>query len=145
MLRWVRISHYCELSGDTADSVAGRIQSGAWKLGQHANKPAANEDLWVNLQEVAHWRQCEREREREPNPLSGHYRRSLRNVSWADRDQIRAVYAEARRRTEETGVAHHVDHVLPLLGTAVSGLHVHNNLRVVPWRENLSKGNKVQW
>lgn len=62
---------------------------------------------------------------------------------WADLEAIKAVYAEARRLTNETGVFHHVDHVIPINGDLVCGLHVHWNLRPLPWRENISKKNKL--
>lgn len=67
-----------------------------------------------------------------------------RNVTWADAAKIREVYALARMLTEATGVPHHVDHVLPLQGKLVSGLHVHNNLQVLPGIENTRKGNRFQ-
>jgi hypothetical protein len=50
--------------------------------------------------------------------------------------QIKAVYAEARRLSEETGVPHEVDHIVPLQGKVVSGLHVPWNLRPLPRVEN---------
>ena len=66
-----------------------------------------------------------------------------RTPPWADREAIRAVYAECRRLTKKTGVQHHVDHIDPICGTIVSGLHVHTNLRVVTASENLKKGNRA--
>lgn len=62
---------------------------------------------------------------------------------WADRAAIRAVYKEADQISLETGILHHVDHIVPISGENVSGLHVHWNLRPLPWRDNLSKKNKV--
>ena len=73
-------------------------------------------------------------------------RRSVRKsarVSWADECAILEFYLEAQRRTELTGTPHHVDHILPLQGKTVCGLHVETNLRVVTREENLSKGNRI--
>ena len=69
------------------------------------------------------------------------YRR-LVFVPWADRRAARAIYAEAKRLTAETGVAHHVDHIIPLQGDFVSGLHVETNMRVITGSDNSRKRNK---
>jgi hypothetical protein len=51
-------------------------------------------------------------------------------------DAIKAIYSEAIRLTAETGVPHEVDHIVPLGGKTVSGLHVPWNLRAIPAVEN---------
>jgi len=72
-----------------------------------------------------------------------HHRRSLRLVPWANQDAIAAVYARAQFLTASTGVEHHVDHIYPLLGRTVSGLHVVENLQVLTKIENIRKGNRL--
>lgn len=67
-----------------------------------------------------------------------------RTPSWANQEAIRAFYEEAIRLKRETGVEHHVDHIIPLQGELVSGLHVENNLQVLPWRENVMKRNRFE-
>jgi len=62
--------------------------------------------------------------------------------SWLTPDhisQINAVYAEAKRLEKETGIAYHVDHIVPLAGKIVCGLHVPWNLRAIPGDKNLRR------
>ena len=65
-----------------------------------------------------------------------------RTPQWADLDKIEEFYAEARRLTEETGIDHHVDHIFPLRGDVVSGLHVETNLQILTAEQNHRKYNK---
>ena len=64
-----------------------------------------------------------------------------RTPKWADIEKIKAFYIELERLTKETGILHEVDHIIPLQGKFVSGLHVHNNLQILTRSENRSKGN----
>lgn len=89
--------------------------------------------------QAAEYRKANREKVYEWN---GTRRARIRNrvPKWADRQAIKAIYAEARALTLRTGIQHHVDHVIPLLGATVCGLHVHNNLRIITAEENMRKG-----
>ena len=62
---------------------------------------------------------------------------------WANLNKIKEFYLEAERMTKETGIPHEVDHVLPLQGETVSGLHVENNLQIIPMSDNRRKKNYV--
>lgn len=71
-------------------------------------------------------------------------RRSYPNTpSWADRSAIKAIYVEAKRMSDETGILHHVDHIIPRNGKLISGLHVPENLQILTAVANMAKGN--QW
>lgn len=58
-----------------------------------------------------------------------------RTPKWADLNKIKEIYSNCP-------LGHHVDHIIPLQGDTVSGLHVENNLQYLLPKDNLSKGNK---
>ena len=72
-------------------------------------------------------------------------KRRHRVPKWLNKDdlrEIRAIYAMRQHLTEITGVIWEVDHIVPLQGRTVSGLHVPSNLQVVPKDVNRIKRNQ---
>ena len=118
----------------------------------HGQKPEVKERqkvLRIENEEVAlrkaAWKKAN------PHKIAA-YRRRRRGVKanatplWAGdewEDLLMAeIYTLAKLRTRLTGFEWHVDHVIPLVSQLVCGLHCSANLRVVPAKINLSKGNK---
>ena len=69
----------------------------------------------------------------------------LRTPVWLSEDDfwlIKEAYKLAARRTEIFGFQWDVDHIVPLQGTTVSGMHVPWNLQVIPATDNIRKKNK---
>lgn len=63
---------------------------------------------------------------------------------WANLKAITEIYSEAQRLSKSTGIQHHVDHIIPLKNKLVCGLHVHWNLRVITFTENVKKHNSFK-
>jgi len=61
-----------------------------------------------------------------------------------EKEQIRLLYKLSSVLSEETGIKHHVDHILPIQGKLICGFHCLNNLQVITQKENSKKSNKYK-
>jgi hypothetical protein len=70
-----------------------------------------------------------------------------RTPAWLTEDDkwlLKEAYNLAVLRTKMFGFPWHVDHIIPLQGEMVSGLHVPNNIQVIPWIDNVRKANSFE-
>lgn len=90
------------------------------------------------------WNKANRPRERVRARFEM-YKRKHRVPPWHrhEMDKIQLVYDKATELSKAWGVDLHVDHVLPLQGKTVSGLHTWMNLQILEASINISKGNRL--
>ncbi len=88
--------------------------------------------------------------EQPPRPARKHCDRGvaeLRASVKGEEELTALVLSEARKltaiRREQTGIAWHIDHMIPLLAEKVSGLHIWSNFQVIPAAMNRSKKNSL--
>lgn len=82
------------------------------------------------------WQQNHPEKTRAKSALE-RASRLQRTPLWADLELIELFYKSCPEHYQ-------VDHIIPLNGKIVSGLHVINNLQYLPRLDNLKKGNKFE-
>jgi len=110
----------------------------------------------VILENASEWQKNNRKRKNEI--CSDYYHRNPHKVAsltrskkrqrppWLSKDQrneMAECYRLAKMLSKKIGVMHHVDHIIPLNGKVVSGLHVPWNLQVIPADVNLRKSNSL--
>lgn len=101
----------------------------AWRI-NHPEKMQAARDKWDRENPDRKAAHAANRRSRQRNAIP----------KWSVPFLNRQFFHLARLRSQYTGVPHEVDHIVPLRGRTVCGLHVHDNLRVVPRRHNRVKG-----
>jgi len=79
------------------------------------------------------------------NALKAAYKANKKGATphWVDHKTIAKRYDECKRLNDEAGyIKYHVDHIVPIRGKKVCGLHVPWNLQVITAKENMQKSNK---
>ena len=64
---------------------------------------------------------------------------------WITKEELKLIdnlYKKCRDMTKNSGIKYHVDHIIPLKGKNVCGLHVLSNLQIISATENIKKSNK---
>jgi hypothetical protein len=64
--------------------------------------------------------------------------------NWVKKSDLLPFYEESQRLTEQTGILHHVDHIIPIKHDLVCGLNCPSNLQIITAEENLRKSNKFE-
>ena len=118
-----------------------------------AAKQRASEWYYKNYEYALQRNKVNGERWRKENPDKHCARQNRRRAlklnatpTWLTESHnlhIQCKYSLAKMLSKETGIQYHVDHIIPLKGKTVCGLHVPWNLRVIPALDNLRKSNKI--
>lgn len=95
----------------------------------------SNKEVWYKNMPLRAYHQAKRRSVKlnaTPDWLSESQKEEILNLYWLSQDLCRV-----------TGEEYHVDHIIPLQGKLVCGLHVPWNLQVLPSDINFAKGNKL--
>jgi uncharacterized Zn finger protein (UPF0148 family) len=111
-----------------------KIDQNRRRYARHKKRMNAQATLYTkkNIERIRPWQTAyqvaRREYVRKATPL------------WADHKRILQIYREAAAK-RSAGGEWHVDHIVPIRGRNVCGLHVPENLRIIPGAENRNKFN----
>jgi hypothetical protein len=143
-------ARFCSRDHKRKTSDMQRDYSAEYQRNAEARRAKALEYYYAN-HEQSKKKQLNRQKLRPEIASAGSAnRRALklqRTPAWLtdfDKLKIKCLHSVAAMLTRENKEAWHVDHVIPLQGDLVSGLHVPSNMRVLRGVENISKHNKFE-
>ena len=132
---------YATLSKDKEWLKVRREKSAAYRKANGRKPDLSNPEVKRRYKQTPHGRVKVR-----AGDAKRHAAKMQRTPKWLTDDDfwvMEQAYELAALRTKVFGFSWHVDHVIPLQGTEVSGLHVPQNLQVIPWIDNVRKANKL--
>ena len=113
----------------------------------HKENPGKHREYYLNYRKndnfkELHKKRNDRYRKRKPHinraKWTRYYTKKIKACpSWVNQEQLKIIY-------ENCPEGYEVDHIIPLQGESVSGLHVPWNLQYLTRSENASKSNKVE-
>lgn len=140
-----RKNEYKERHADRVKAARSEYKKKKWKSGEveRTEKRKAKAELRPINMRLAKKRWKEKNKHKVIENTARRFASKLQATApWADAVAMQQVYMLARFMSESTGIKWHVDHIVPLRGKNVCGLHIEHNLTFMPAAFNISKSNK---
>ena len=137
-----RADHARKYYSKNKEKVKGNTRNYAVK---NCDKVSSNQKIWRtrNVDKIRQYRKDNR------GLYAYHTAKRRKRVkqatpTWVNLEEIKQFYILAAKLTNDTGILHEVDHIIPLTHALVCGLHCPENLRVIPKIDNIKKSNKFE-
>ena len=122
----------CEYCGDNFKQQPFRLTNKKWNRIKYCSHKCSSDARFLG----------EDHKRSIANSIAARRRSIMKNCLDPERNEckIKEIYHEAKKITEETGIPHEVDNIIPI---SKGGKHHEDNLRVITRSENRKKGNKI--
>lgn len=124
-----------------ASLLAGQTKSCGCLLGDMKRNGRSEQELLETKRKASRNSNRKNPARVKANKIKYETKRLVATPLWASLDEMNKIYEQAKMLTITTGIKHQVDHIIPINGERVSGLHVLSNLQILTQAENVSKSN----